>query len=37
MQSLGLNLEDNEMKDHETDNISNAITGSPSSKYEVYI
>ena len=37
MHSLGLNLEGNEVKDHEIDNISNSITGSPSSKYGVYI
>ena len=41
MHSLGLNLEGNEVKDNEIDNISNSIsnsiTGSPSSKYGVYI
>ena len=37
MHSLGLNLEGNEVKDNEIDNISNSIKGSPSSKYGVYI
>ena len=36
MHSLGFNLEGDEEKDHEIDNISNSITGSPGSKYEVY-
>ena len=36
MHSLGLNLEGHEMNDDEIGNISNSITGSPSSKYKVY-